>query len=114
MQGSRVGEFEKKRFYKSPSCLQNTALLSLLAVVRVQSSPEEQCVLSAMRIITQLWLRMSPDQVRSQYTHAHTHRCKCMTVNPAVTCHPPGADPPCSTVYSAAAPVNIGHFSEKH
>uniref|UniRef100_A0A8C2YVG4 Fignl1 interacting regulator of recombination and mitosis n=1 Tax=Cyclopterus lumpus TaxID=8103 RepID=A0A8C2YVG4_CYCLU len=43
----------------------NVALLSLLAVVRVQSSPEEQCVLSAMRIITQLWLRMSPDQVQT-------------------------------------------------
>uniref|UniRef100_A0A8D0D445 Fignl1 interacting regulator of recombination and mitosis n=1 Tax=Sander lucioperca TaxID=283035 RepID=A0A8D0D445_SANLU len=34
-------------------------------VVRVQSSPEEQCVLSAIRIITQLWLRMSPDQVQT-------------------------------------------------
>ncbi|XP_054458654.1 uncharacterized protein C1orf112 homolog [Anoplopoma fimbria] len=50
----------------------NMVLLSLLAVARVQSSPEEQCVLSAMRIVTQLWLRMSPDQVLThpvlQYT----------------------------------------------
>ncbi|XP_039666561.1 uncharacterized protein C1orf112 homolog [Perca fluviatilis] len=44
----------------------NMVLLSLLAVVRVQSSLEEQCVLSATRIITQLWLRMSPDQVQTQ------------------------------------------------
>lgn len=43
----------------------NTVLLSLLAVVRVQSSPEEQCTLSAMRIVTQLWLRMSADQVQT-------------------------------------------------
>ncbi|XP_068447473.1 FIGNL1-interacting regulator of recombination and mitosis [Clinocottus analis] len=43
----------------------NVALLSLLEVVRVQSSPEEPCVLSAMRIITQLWLRMSPEQVQT-------------------------------------------------
>uniref|UniRef100_A0A8P4KEF3 Fignl1 interacting regulator of recombination and mitosis n=1 Tax=Dicentrarchus labrax TaxID=13489 RepID=A0A8P4KEF3_DICLA len=44
---------------------QNAVLLSLLAVVQGQSSSEEQCVLSAMRIITQLWLRMSPDQVQA-------------------------------------------------
>ncbi|XP_070764656.1 FIGNL1-interacting regulator of recombination and mitosis [Enoplosus armatus] len=43
----------------------NVVLLSLLAVVWGQTSPEEQCVLSAMRIITQLWLRMSPDQVQT-------------------------------------------------
>ncbi|XP_070816561.1 FIGNL1-interacting regulator of recombination and mitosis [Chaetodon trifascialis] len=43
----------------------NVVLLSLLVVVRGQSSPEEQCVLSAVRIITQLWLRMSPDQVQT-------------------------------------------------
>ncbi|XP_070688210.1 FIGNL1-interacting regulator of recombination and mitosis [Pempheris klunzingeri] len=43
----------------------NVVLLSLLAVVRGQSSPEEQCVLSATRLITQLWLRMSPDQVQT-------------------------------------------------
>uniref|UniRef100_A0A8P4JZ55 Fignl1 interacting regulator of recombination and mitosis n=1 Tax=Dicentrarchus labrax TaxID=13489 RepID=A0A8P4JZ55_DICLA len=43
----------------------NAVLLSLLAVVQGQSSSEEQCVLSAMRIITQLWLRMSPDQVQA-------------------------------------------------
>ncbi|XP_026201298.1 uncharacterized protein C1orf112 homolog isoform X2 [Anabas testudineus] len=44
----------------------NVVLLSLLVVVRGQSSPEEQCVLSATRIVTQLWLRMSPDQVQTQ------------------------------------------------
>ncbi|XP_075943921.1 FIGNL1-interacting regulator of recombination and mitosis isoform X2 [Anarhichas minor] len=43
----------------------NMVLFPLLAVVRMQSSPEEQCVLSAMRIITQLWLRMCPDQVQT-------------------------------------------------
>ncbi|XP_068563326.1 FIGNL1-interacting regulator of recombination and mitosis [Cebidichthys violaceus] len=43
----------------------NTVLFLLLAVVRVQSPPEEQCVLSAMRITTQLWLRMCPDQVQT-------------------------------------------------
>uniref|UniRef100_A0A672HNF1 Si:dkey-97o5.1 n=1 Tax=Salarias fasciatus TaxID=181472 RepID=A0A672HNF1_SALFA len=33
-------------------------------VLRGQSSPEEQCVLSAVRIVTQLWLRMNPDQLQ--------------------------------------------------
>lgn len=56
---------------KSPSCFQNVVLLSLLVVVRGQSSPEEQCVLSATRIVTQLWLRMSPDQVRYKYIYLH-------------------------------------------
>ncbi|XP_041647575.1 uncharacterized protein C1orf112 homolog isoform X2 [Cheilinus undulatus] len=42
----------------------NVALLPLLAVVRGQPSPEEQSVLSTVRIITQLWLRMSPEQVK--------------------------------------------------
>ncbi|KAM7410030.1 hypothetical protein PAMA_001479 [Pampus argenteus] len=50
----------------------NVVLVSLLVVVRGQSSPEEQCMLSALRIVTQLWLRMSPDQVQThpvlQYT----------------------------------------------
>ncbi|KAM7388316.1 hypothetical protein PAMP_024502 [Pampus punctatissimus] len=50
----------------------NVVLLSLLVVVRGHSSPEEQCMLSALRIVTQLWLRMSPDQVQThpvlQYT----------------------------------------------
>ncbi|XP_076009069.1 FIGNL1-interacting regulator of recombination and mitosis [Genypterus blacodes] len=44
----------------------NVMLLSLLVVVRGQSSPEEQCVLSTLRIVTQLWLRLCPDQVQSQ------------------------------------------------
>ncbi|XP_034002212.1 uncharacterized protein C1orf112 homolog isoform X2 [Trematomus bernacchii] len=44
----------------------NTVLRPLLAVVRVQTSPEDQCVLSALRVLTQLWLRMSPEQVQSQ------------------------------------------------
>ncbi|XP_041791809.1 uncharacterized protein C1orf112 homolog [Chelmon rostratus] len=43
----------------------NVVLLSLLVVVWGQSSPEEQCVSSTMRIITQLWLRMSPHQVQT-------------------------------------------------
>uniref|UniRef100_A0A3P8N5S3 Uncharacterized protein n=1 Tax=Astatotilapia calliptera TaxID=8154 RepID=A0A3P8N5S3_ASTCA len=42
---------------------QNAVLMSLLSVVRGQSSPEELCVLSSVRMVTQLWLRMSPDQV---------------------------------------------------
>ncbi|XP_074524313.1 FIGNL1-interacting regulator of recombination and mitosis [Halichoeres trimaculatus] len=44
----------------------NTALLSLLAVVGGQSSPEEQCMLSLVKIVTQLWLRISPEQVLTQ------------------------------------------------
>uniref|UniRef100_A0A671VKU6 Fignl1 interacting regulator of recombination and mitosis n=1 Tax=Sparus aurata TaxID=8175 RepID=A0A671VKU6_SPAAU len=56
-----------------PCCVQNAVLLALLAAVRGQSSPEEQCVLSAMRIITQLWSRMSPDQVQ-------THPVLCSTL----------------------------------
>ncbi|XP_034438529.1 uncharacterized protein C1orf112 homolog isoform X2 [Hippoglossus hippoglossus] len=43
----------------------NVVLLSLLAVVQGQSSPEEQCVLSVMRIVTQLWLCMSSDLVQT-------------------------------------------------
>ncbi|XP_060889151.1 FIGNL1-interacting regulator of recombination and mitosis [Labrus mixtus] len=43
----------------------NVALLPLLVVIGGQSSPEEQCVLSSVRIITQLWLRMSPEQVKT-------------------------------------------------
>lgn len=121
MQGSRVGKIGMENRHKcwilqSPCCFQNRVLLSLLAVVRVQSSPEEQCTLSAMRIVTQLWLRMSADQVRPKYTHIPTHTevwIKCMAVIP-ITCHPPGADPPCAPVYPAAALVNISHFSEKH
>ncbi|KAF7657876.1 hypothetical protein LDENG_00021100 [Lucifuga dentata] len=44
----------------------NVMLLSLLVVVRGQSSPEEQCVLSLLRIVKQLWLRLCPDQVQNQ------------------------------------------------
>ena len=64
---------EKPVFLYLPSlfCSQNVLLRSLLAVVRGQSSPEERCVLSAVRIVTQLWLRMSCDQVRAKYTHAY-------------------------------------------
>ncbi|XP_071343776.1 FIGNL1-interacting regulator of recombination and mitosis isoform X2 [Trachinotus anak] len=43
----------------------NVVLLSLLVVVQGQSSPEEQCVLTATRIVTQLWLRMSSDQIQT-------------------------------------------------
>lgn len=43
----------------------NMALLSLQVVVRGQYSPENECVSSAARIVTQLWLRMSPDQVQT-------------------------------------------------
>ncbi|XP_062280168.1 FIGNL1-interacting regulator of recombination and mitosis [Scomber scombrus] len=43
----------------------NVILFALLMVVQGQSSPEEQCKLSAKRIVTQLWLRMSPDQVQT-------------------------------------------------
>lgn len=31
-----------------------------------------------------------------------------------LNCHTPGADLPCATVYSAAAPVHISHFSKEH
>lgn len=43
----------------------NAVLMSLLSVVRGQSSPEEPCVLSSVRMVTQLWLRMSPDQLQT-------------------------------------------------
>ncbi|XP_061594134.1 FIGNL1-interacting regulator of recombination and mitosis [Cololabis saira] len=50
----------------------NMALLSLLLVVRGHSSPEERCLLSAVRMVTQMWSRMSPDQLQThpvlQYT----------------------------------------------
>ncbi|KAK2835605.1 hypothetical protein Q5P01_016089 [Channa striata] len=43
----------------------NAVLLCLLVVVRGKSSPEEQCMSSATRTVTQLWSRMSPDQVQA-------------------------------------------------
>ncbi|KAM9385013.1 FIGNL1-interacting regulator of recombination and mitosis isoform 2-T3 [Pholidichthys leucotaenia] len=45
----------------------NLVLSSLLAAIRGQSSPEEQHMLSmsAARTVTQLWLRMSPDQLQT-------------------------------------------------
>ncbi|XP_039984627.1 uncharacterized protein C1orf112 homolog [Xiphias gladius] len=53
--GCKLGQIDKV----------NVVLLSLLVVVRGQSSPAEQCVLSAVRIVSQLWLRMSSDQVQT-------------------------------------------------
>uniref|UniRef100_A0A3Q1FSJ5 FIGNL1 interacting regulator of recombination and mitosis n=1 Tax=Acanthochromis polyacanthus TaxID=80966 RepID=A0A3Q1FSJ5_9TELE len=43
----------------------NVVLLSLLVVVREQASVEEECTLSAVKIVTQLWSRMSPDQIQT-------------------------------------------------
>lgn len=43
----------------------SAVLMSLLSSVRGQSSPEEECVLSSVRIVSQLWLRMSPDQLQT-------------------------------------------------
>ncbi|KAM4574876.1 FIGNL1-interacting regulator of recombination and mitosis [Fundulus diaphanus] len=43
----------------------NTALESLLSVLRGQSSPEEPCLLPAARMTTQLWSRMSPSQLQT-------------------------------------------------
>uniref|UniRef100_A0A3Q3L195 FIGNL1 interacting regulator of recombination and mitosis n=1 Tax=Mastacembelus armatus TaxID=205130 RepID=A0A3Q3L195_9TELE len=43
----------------------NAVLLPLLVVIRGLSSPEEECVLSITRMVTQLWLRMNPDQVQT-------------------------------------------------
>uniref|UniRef100_A0A3P8UF09 Fignl1 interacting regulator of recombination and mitosis n=1 Tax=Amphiprion percula TaxID=161767 RepID=A0A3P8UF09_AMPPE len=43
----------------------NVVLLSLLVVVRGQLSLEEQCVLTAVKIVTQLWSRTSPDQIQT-------------------------------------------------
>ncbi|XP_034035704.1 uncharacterized protein C1orf112 homolog isoform X2 [Thalassophryne amazonica] len=42
----------------------NISLSSLLAVLQVQSPPKEPCVSSAVEIVTQLWSRMSADQVQ--------------------------------------------------
>lgn len=49
--------------------VQNALLSALLAVVRGLSSPDEERVLSTVRLVTQLWLRMSPEQVRTPETH---------------------------------------------
>ncbi|KAK1897641.1 putative protein C1orf112 like [Dissostichus eleginoides] len=53
----------------------NTVLRPLLAVVRVQTSPEDQCVLSALRVLTQLWLRMSPEQALLCVDAVVSQRC---------------------------------------
>ncbi|XP_067368578.1 FIGNL1-interacting regulator of recombination and mitosis [Channa argus] len=50
----------------------NAVLLSLLVVVRGQSSAEEQCMLSAARTVVQLWSRMSPDQVQAHPVLQHS------------------------------------------
>ncbi|XP_068175304.1 FIGNL1-interacting regulator of recombination and mitosis [Antennarius striatus] len=42
----------------------NLVLFSLLVVVQGQTSPDEQLVSSAMRIVMQLWLQMIPQQVQ--------------------------------------------------
>ncbi|XP_028259961.1 FIGNL1-interacting regulator of recombination and mitosis isoform X2 [Parambassis ranga] len=43
----------------------NVVLLSLLAVIRGQPSPEEQCVLSTVRVVSQLWFRMNSEQTHT-------------------------------------------------
>ncbi|KAM6921569.1 FIGNL1-interacting regulator of recombination and mitosis [Xenentodon cancila] len=67
-----LAEWQKGEYKLGQVDKVNTALLSLLLVVRGQSSPEEQCLLSAGRMMTQIWLRMSPDQLQThpvlQYT----------------------------------------------
>ncbi|XP_047231603.1 uncharacterized protein C1orf112 homolog isoform X1 [Girardinichthys multiradiatus] len=50
----------------------NTALGSVLAALRGQSSPEEPCLLSAVRMTTQLWSRMSPSQLQTHPVLQHT------------------------------------------
>ncbi|XP_068600023.1 FIGNL1-interacting regulator of recombination and mitosis [Brachionichthys hirsutus] len=52
--GHKLGEVDKL----------NPVLLSLLVVIRGQTSPDGQCVSSATTIVTQLWLRMIPQQVQ--------------------------------------------------
>ncbi|TWW57850.1 hypothetical protein D4764_07G0005690 [Takifugu flavidus] len=53
--GHRLGQVDKV----------NALLSALLAVVRGFSSPDEERVLSTVRLVTQLWLRMSPEQVQT-------------------------------------------------
>ncbi|XP_017262717.1 uncharacterized protein C1orf112 homolog [Kryptolebias marmoratus] len=60
--GYRLGQIDKV----------NAVLLSLLSVLRGQPSPGEQCVLSAVTVMTQLWSRMSPDQVHTYPVLQHT------------------------------------------
>lgn len=45
--------------------VQNALLSALLVVVRGFSAPDEEHVLSTVRLVTRLWLRMSPEQVRT-------------------------------------------------
>ncbi|XP_011613067.1 FIGNL1-interacting regulator of recombination and mitosis [Takifugu rubripes] len=53
--GHRLGQVDKV----------NALLSALLAVVRGFSSPDEERVLSTVQLVTQLWLRMSPEQVQT-------------------------------------------------
>lgn len=50
----------------------NAALGSLLSVIRGQSSPEEPCLSSAVRMTAQLWSRMSPSQLQTHPVLQHT------------------------------------------
>ncbi|KAM4739416.1 FIGNL1-interacting regulator of recombination and mitosis isoform 3-T3 [Anableps anableps] len=60
--GYKLGEVDKV----------NAALGSLLSVLRGQSSPEEPCLLSAVRMTTQLWSRLSPTQLQTHPVLQHT------------------------------------------
>lgn len=46
--------------------VQNALLWAVLVVVRGFSAPDEKHVLSMVRLVTQLWLRLSPEQVRTK------------------------------------------------
>ncbi|XP_013858414.1 FIGNL1-interacting regulator of recombination and mitosis isoform X2 [Austrofundulus limnaeus] len=68
--GYKLGQMEKV----------NAVLLSLLSVLRGQPSPGEQSVLSAVKMVTQLWSRMCPDQVKTHPVLQHTLKLLLSTV----------------------------------
>lgn len=47
-------------------CVQNALLWAVLVVVRGFPAPDERHVLSTVGLVTQLWLRLSPEQVRTE------------------------------------------------
>ncbi|XP_037104625.1 uncharacterized protein C1orf112 homolog [Syngnathus acus] len=78
--GHKLGQVEKL----------NAVLQCLLVVVQGKSPLEERCATSALRIVTQLWQRMTPHQVQSHPVLHVTLRLLLSITAPLVT----NIDPP--------------------
>lgn len=111
------GKLILKMNYFFIQCLcwcQNAALGSLLSLLRGHPSPEEQCSLSVLRMITQLWSRMNPSQVTKAHKCTHTKLMKKLKNYFCVTCLKTVADPPCAPGYFETALVSNNCYCKEH